>query len=68
MKGILEALALNLKIRNALDVEEAFIDGSFAPAKKGLKKGSQSRENKTRQGNQNHGDRRPPWPSRCHMR
>jgi len=35
MKGILEALALNLKIRNALDAEEAFIDGSFAPAKKG---------------------------------
>ena len=35
MKGILEALALDLKIRGALDVKEAFIDGSFAPAKKG---------------------------------
>lgn len=35
MKGALEALALNLKIRGALDVTEAFIDGSFAPAKKG---------------------------------
>jgi transposase len=35
MKGVLEALALDLKIRGALDVEEAFIDGSFAPAKKG---------------------------------
>jgi transposase len=35
MRGILEALALALKVRGALDVEEAFIDGSFAPAKKG---------------------------------
>src|SRR6202163_4464122 len=35
MKGVREALALDLKIRGALDVEEAFIDGSFAPAKKG---------------------------------
>ena len=35
LKGVLEALALNLKIRGALDVTEAFIDGSFAPAKKG---------------------------------
>jgi transposase len=35
MKGLLEALALDLKARGALDVREAFIDGSFAPAKKG---------------------------------
>jgi transposase len=35
MRGVLEALALDLKIRGDLDVEEAFIDGSFAPAKKG---------------------------------
>jgi hypothetical protein len=35
MRGVLEALALDLKVRGALDVEEAFIDGSFAPAKKG---------------------------------
>src|SRR5215472_10097920 len=35
MRGILEALALDLKIRGALDLKEAFIDGSFAPAKKG---------------------------------
>jgi transposase len=34
MKGVLEALALDLKIRGVLNVEEAFIDGSFAPAKK----------------------------------
>src|SRR5207249_4333623 len=38
MKGILEALALDLKARGALDVREAFIDGSFVPAKKGALK------------------------------
>jgi transposase len=35
MKGILEALAFELKVRGVLDVGEAFIDGTFAPAKKG---------------------------------
>src|ERR1700730_8937639 len=35
MKGILEALALDLELRGAIDVREAFIDASFAPAKKG---------------------------------
>lgn len=35
MRRILEALALGLKERGALDVREAFIDASFAPAKKG---------------------------------
>jgi transposase len=45
IRGILEALALDLKLRGALDVEEAFIDGSFAPAKKGdQKSGRQSAE------------------------
>jgi hypothetical protein len=38
MRGVLEALAADLKIRGVLDVEEAFIDGSFAPAKKGAPK------------------------------
>jgi len=38
MRGVLEALALDLKMRGALDLEEAFIDGSFAPAKKGVPK------------------------------
>jgi transposase len=33
MKRILETLALDLKARGVLDVREAFIDGSFAPAK-----------------------------------
>jgi len=35
IKGVLEALAFDLKARGTLDVREAFIDGSFAPAKKG---------------------------------
>ncbi len=35
MRGVLEALALDLKIRGVLDVEEAFIDGSFARLKQG---------------------------------
>ena len=35
LKRVLEALALDLKARGVLDVREAFIDGSFAPAKKG---------------------------------
>src|SRR5439155_10992219 len=35
MRGVLEALAEDLQIRGRLDVSEAFIDGSFAPAKKG---------------------------------
>ena len=38
MKGLLEALALDLKTRGVLDVREAFIDASFAPAKKGAPK------------------------------
>src|SRR5947209_20218469 len=38
MKGILEALALDLKLKGAIDVREAFIDASFAPAKKGGQK------------------------------
>lgn len=38
MKGVFEALALSVKLRGRLEVEEAFIDGSFAPAKKGDQK------------------------------
>lgn len=34
IKGILEALAAELKIHGVIEVEEAFIDGSFAPSKK----------------------------------
>ena len=35
MRGIFEALAEDLRNQDRLDVSEAFIDGSFAPAKKG---------------------------------
>jgi hypothetical protein len=35
MRGVLEALALDLKVRGELDIKEAFIEGTFAPAKKG---------------------------------
>jgi transposase len=35
MRGILEALAEDLHLRGGFNVHEAFIDGSFAPAKKG---------------------------------
>src|ERR1700683_1437036 len=35
MRGVLEALAEDLQVRGRLDVRESFIDGSFAPAKKG---------------------------------
>ena len=52
MKGVLEALALHLKARGALDVKEAFIDGSFAPAKKGG----------PRSGKQNAAKARKSWP------
>jgi hypothetical protein len=38
MRGVLEALAIELRVRGGLDVKEAFIDGSFAPAKKGDQK------------------------------
>lgn len=35
MRGVLEALAWDLQARGKLDLREAFIDGTFAPAKKG---------------------------------
>lgn len=38
MRGVLEALAEDLKLRGGLDLREAFIDGTFAPAKKGAPK------------------------------
>ena len=35
LRGVLEASAEDLHVQGRLDVREAFIDGSFAPAKKG---------------------------------
>jgi transposase len=37
-KGILEALARDLKERGDLDLSECFVDGSFVIAKKGVKR------------------------------
>ena len=36
LAGVLAALALDLRDRGGLDLQEAFIDGSFAPAKEGV--------------------------------
>lgn len=36
MRGILEAVAEDLRLGGGFNLEEAFIDGSFAPAKKGV--------------------------------
>ena len=35
LRGVLEAVAEDLHVQGRLDIREAFIDGSFAPAKKG---------------------------------
>jgi transposase len=35
MRGVLEALAEDLRVRGGFDFREAFIDGTFAPAKRG---------------------------------
>jgi transposase len=56
MKGVLEALASDLKTRGTLDVREAFIDGSLLRQKRGL----QGWKGKARQGHENHGGCRPP--------
>src|SRR5579864_8463923 len=56
---LLQTLAEDLRDRGKLDLSEAFIDASFSSAKKGL----WCRPYKTRQRQQNHGNRRPPWSS-----
>ena len=56
MTRMMTALANELAARGGIDVREAFIDASFALAKKG----AQGRENKARQGNRDHDSRRPP--------
>jgi transposase len=35
MRGVLEALAEDLRVRGGFDLREAFIDGTFSPAKRG---------------------------------
>ena len=62
LKGVLEALAEDLHAQGRLDVREAFIDGSFAPAKKGL----EGRKDEAWQREKDHGTRGPLWSScRC---
>jgi transposase len=51
LRGILEALAEQLRAQGQLDIREAFIDGSFAAAKKGL----QGRKDEARQRDEDHG-------------
>ena len=36
MRGVLEAVAEDLRLRGRFNLEGAFIDGSFAPAKRGV--------------------------------
>jgi hypothetical protein len=62
MRGMLEALALDLKVRGKLEVREAFI-GSFTPAKKGGRCG----QNRAWQRNEDYGSGRPPWSSCRHI-
>ena len=49
MRGVLEALAEDLRRRGGFDLEEAFIDGSFAPAKKGAPAWAKPSEEKERE-------------------
>lgn len=54
LKGIFEALAADLQAQGLLDVAEAFIDGRFAPAKKGAPRSARRSAVKER--------RSWPWP------
>ncbi len=56
---IAQELAEDLYERGQIDIREAFIDGSFAPAKKGVC----CRQDKARQRHQDHGHRRRLWSS-----
>jgi len=64
LEKLLLAIAKDLQERGGLDLSECFIDGTFVPAKKGVPR----RQNKARQGQQDHGDCRRRWSSCRHMR
>jgi len=64
MKGILEVLALDLKLRGALDTREAFIDGALPRQKKVFK----GWKNETRQRNQDHDSSRSQWSASGYLR
>jgi hypothetical protein len=51
MTNIMTALALKLTAKGGIDVREAFIDATFAAAKKG----GQGRKDEAWQGNKDHG-------------
>lgn len=55
----------DLNERGKIDIREAFINGSFAPAKK---KGACCRQDKAWQRHQGHGNRRRCWSSCCRSR
>jgi transposase len=63
LKRILHALAEDLYQRGGIDISVAFIDGTFAGAKKGLCR----REDQAWEGDQDHGHCRPLWSS-CRRR
>src|SRR5262245_52013472 len=46
MRGMLEAVAEDLRSRGGFDLEESFIDGSFAPAKKAARAWARPSEEK----------------------
>ncbi len=54
IEKILYRLARHLQEHGGIDITEAFIDGTFAGAKKGALR---------REGDQDHGNCRPLWPS-----
>ena len=59
LEAVLRGLAEDLRTRGKLDLTEAYVDGSHA----GAKRGPSGWENSPRQGDQDHGSGRPPWPS-----
>jgi transposase len=65
LKDILAVVAESLHDEGYLDLREAFIDGSFAPAKKG---GAGRGNDEARQGFEDHGDRRSSWAARRYSR
>jgi transposase len=59
LRRMVEVLAEHLHLHGRLDLRECFVDGTFAPAKKG----ALAWENQARQGHQDHGSGRRSWRS-----
>ena len=62
LERVLLAVAKDLRERGGLDLTECFVDGTFAPAKKG----GAAWARPSGQGHQTHGHCRPPWSSCRH--